>query len=166
MSQLSGISGLQMWMGCAVLSHSVVSDSVWPHGLSPARLLCPWGFSRQETGVGCHFLLQGIFPNQGSNLGLLHCRQTLYPLSHQGIPSKIFWLEVLMRRFTYWLKSIDFWNISHMFSLHASYRQKLFVMEEGTSCFTATWSLNWFHNEIHGFYWLGWPKVSICPELY
>ena len=34
--------------------------------------------------MGCHFLLQGIFPTQGSNQGLLHCRQTLYPLSHQG----------------------------------------------------------------------------------
>ena len=37
-----------------------------------------------NTGVGCHFLLQRIFPTQGSNLGLLHCRQTLYRLSHQG----------------------------------------------------------------------------------
>ena len=36
--------------------------------------------------MGCHFLLQGIFPTQESNLGLPHCRQTLYPLSHQGSP--------------------------------------------------------------------------------
>ena len=36
--------------------------------------------------MGCHFLLQGIFPAQGSNLGLLHCRETLYHLSHQGSP--------------------------------------------------------------------------------
>ena len=43
------------------------------------------GFSN-STGVGCHFLLQGIFPIQGSNPGLLHCRQTLYSLSHQGSP--------------------------------------------------------------------------------
>ena len=40
----------------------------------------------KSIGVGCHFLLQGIFPTQGSNLGLLHCRQTLYCLSHQGNP--------------------------------------------------------------------------------
>ena len=40
------------------------------------------GFSRQEWG--CHFLLQGIFLTQGLNLGLLHCRQILYHLSHQG----------------------------------------------------------------------------------
>ena len=43
-------------------------------------------FSRQDTGVGCHSLLQGIFPTQGSNPGLLHCRQILYHLSHQGSP--------------------------------------------------------------------------------
>ena len=42
------------------------------------RLLCPWDFVGKSTGVGCHFLLQGIFPSQGSNLGLLHCRQMLY----------------------------------------------------------------------------------------
>ena len=45
------------------------------------------GFSRREdknTRVGCHFLVQGIFPIQGLNLGFLHCRQILYLLSHQG----------------------------------------------------------------------------------
>ena len=50
------------------------------------RLLCPWVFPSKNTGVGGHFLLQGIFPIQGSNLGLPHCRQTLYHLSHQGNP--------------------------------------------------------------------------------
>ena len=40
-------------------------------------------FPGKNTGVGCHFLLQGIFPIQGSNQGLLHLRQTLYCLSHQ-----------------------------------------------------------------------------------
>ena len=41
-------------------------------------------FPGKTTGVDCHFLLQGIFPNWGWNLSLLHCRQTLYCLSHQG----------------------------------------------------------------------------------
>ena len=41
----------------------------------------------KNTGVGCHALLQGIFPTQGSNPGLLHCRQILHHLSHQGSPS-------------------------------------------------------------------------------
>ena len=53
-------------------------------GLQPARLLCPWDFPGKNTGVGCHFLLQGIFPTQRSNTGLLHCRRILYQLSHQG----------------------------------------------------------------------------------
>ena len=42
-----------------------------PMDLQPTRLLCPWGCSGRNSGVGCHFLLQGIFPTQGSNLGLL-----------------------------------------------------------------------------------------------
>ena len=46
------------------------------------KLLHPWDFQGKSTGMGCHFLLQGIFPTQGSNPGLLHCRQTLYRLSH------------------------------------------------------------------------------------
>ena len=46
-------------------------------------LLCPWDFSGKNIGVGCHSL-QGIFPTQGLNLGLLHCRQILYHLSQQG----------------------------------------------------------------------------------
>ena len=42
----------------------------------------------EKIGVGCHTLFQGIFPTQGSNPGLLHCRQILYHLSHQGSPRK------------------------------------------------------------------------------
>ena len=57
---------------CAVLSHSVVSDSLRPHGLQPCRLLCPWDSLGKNTGVGCHDLLQKIFPTQGSNPGLLY----------------------------------------------------------------------------------------------
>ena len=63
---------------------SVVSSSLSPYGLQPARLLCPWNSPGKNTGVGCHFLPQGIFQTQGLNAGLLHCRQFLYHLSHQG----------------------------------------------------------------------------------
>ena len=62
-------------------SCSVVSDSFWPHGLYN-----PWNSSGQNTGVGSLFLLHGIFPTQGSNPGLPHCRQILYQLSHKGSP--------------------------------------------------------------------------------
>ena len=64
---------------------SVVSDSLQCRELQPARLLCSWDSLGKNTGVGCHALLQGIFLTQGMNtclLGLLHCRQILFCLSH------------------------------------------------------------------------------------
>ena len=61
-----------------------MSNSLQPHGLEPTRLLRPWDSPGRNTGVGCHFLLQEIFPTQGSNLGLPYCRQTHYHLSQQG----------------------------------------------------------------------------------
>ena len=62
-------------------SHSVLSSSLWPHGL-----YSPWNSPGQNNGVGSLSLLQGIVPTQGSNLGLPHCRWILYQLSHQGSP--------------------------------------------------------------------------------
>ena len=50
---------------CAVLSHSVVSNSLRPHGLEPARLLCPWGFSRQESWSELPCPPSGALPNPG-----------------------------------------------------------------------------------------------------
>ena len=52
-------------------NRSVMSDSLPPCGLSPARLLCPWNFPGKNTGVGCHFLLQGSSPTQGWSPHLL-----------------------------------------------------------------------------------------------
>ena len=49
----------------------VVSDSLRPHGLQPARLLCPWASPGENPGVGCHALLQGLFLTQGLNSRLL-----------------------------------------------------------------------------------------------
>ena len=54
------------------VSRSVMPDSLRPHGLQPARLLCPWDSPGKNTGVGSHSLLQRIFPTQGSNPVLLH----------------------------------------------------------------------------------------------
>ena len=79
-------------------SLSVVSDSLWPHGLYnytvhgilQAKILewvaVPFSTPDQNTGVGSCCLLQGIFQTQGLNPGLPHCRQILYQLSHQGSP--------------------------------------------------------------------------------
>ena len=57
-----------------------------PHRLKPARLLCPWDFPSKNMGVGCHFLLQEIFPTQGMNPSFLHWQANSLPLSHQGSP--------------------------------------------------------------------------------
>ena len=54
-----------------VHAHSVMSDSLQPCGLKPARLLCPWDSPDKNTGVGCHVLLQRIFPGQRLKLCLL-----------------------------------------------------------------------------------------------
>ena len=58
-----------------------MSDSLWPHGL-----YSPWNSPGQNTKVGSLSLLQRIFTIQGSNPGLLHCRQILCHLSHQASP--------------------------------------------------------------------------------
>jgi len=79
-----------------VLSHSIVSNSLRPHGLRPTSLLSPWNSPSKNTGVGSHPLLQGIFPTQGLNWGLLHCRWILYLLSHQGGPLKAIGLQFLI----------------------------------------------------------------------
>ena len=71
------------------VSHSVMPDSLRPHGLQPTRLLCPWDFPGKDTGVGSHFFLQRIFLTLGLNPGLLHCRQNLYQLSYQEAPKKV-----------------------------------------------------------------------------
>ena len=61
-----------------------MSESFWPRGLYPTRLLHPWDSPGNNTRAGCYFLLQGIFPTQELNSHLLHCRQIPYQLSYQG----------------------------------------------------------------------------------
>ena len=72
-----------LWVSYVI---SVMSDSLHPHGLYPTRLLCLWDSPGKNTGVGCHALIQGIFPTQPLNPGLLYWRWILYCLSHQGSP--------------------------------------------------------------------------------
>ena len=70
----------------AGISHSVVSDSLRPHGLKPSGSLCPWDSPGKNTGVDGHSLLQVIFPIQGSDPGLLHCGYIFYCLRHKESP--------------------------------------------------------------------------------
>ena len=92
---------------CLVVSESrsVVSDSVTPRN--------SWNSPGQNTGVGSLSLLQGIFPTQGSNPGLPHCRQILYQLSQQGSPI------------------LDHWQLS---------RQVWWAIEQGLPCVCPCWS--------------------------
>ena len=59
---------------------------LWPRGQNHTRFLCPWNFSDKSTGMSCHFLLQEIFPTQGSNLCLLHWQADSLFLYHLGNP--------------------------------------------------------------------------------
>ena len=86
-------------------SCSVMPDSLQLHGLQPTRLLCPWNFLGKDTGEGCHCLPQGIFLTQGSNLGLLHCRQILYQQNYKGsllLPRKEKKVTVFTPKKTLW----------------------------------------------------------------
>ena len=105
---------LTMWLHSQLLevksesvSHSVVSSALWPHGLQPARLLCPWDSPGKSAGVGCHALSQGIFPTQGLNPGLPHCRWILYHLSHQGSPDS----SLSDTKFVYVHSCFPFWIV-------------------------------------------------------
>ena len=71
--------GHSLLMKSESISHSVVSDSLQPQGLQPARPLWPRDSPRKNTGVGCHALLQGIFLIKGWNLHLLHWQADSFP---------------------------------------------------------------------------------------
>ena len=84
------LTWIHLFFSCCIsrcVSHSGMSNSLRPHGL-----YSPWNSPGQNTGVGSLSLLQGIFPAQGSNPGLPHCRQILYQLSHKGSPRILEWV--------------------------------------------------------------------------
>ena len=91
-----------------------MSNSLQLHGLQPARLLCPWDFPDKNTGVGCHFLLRGLFPTQRLDLSLLHRRWIFYQLIHQRR------LHVLLLIFCFFLSLILFPSLLSSFSFPAS----------------------------------------------
>ena len=87
-----------------MLSCSVVSNSVTPSPMScsPPGSSVHGDSPGKNTGVGCHALLQGIFPTQGSNPGLPHCMQILYHLCHQGNPWILEWVAYPFSRESSW----------------------------------------------------------------
>ena len=71
---------------CCCLVSQLCLTLLQPHGLYASSFLCPWNLPGKTTGVGCHFLLQGIFPSQGSNPGLLRWQADSLPLTRQKNP--------------------------------------------------------------------------------
>ena len=117
----------QFYCGWVHVGCSVVSDSLQSRELMPSRLLCPWDLPGKNTGVGCHFLCQGIFPTQGSNLCLLcllHWQPDSLPLSHLGNSG------------TRWPHPCH-----HHYYHHSSLRQRLTCTRQDTVYITVTWIL-------------------------
>ena len=134
-------------------SCSVVSNSLQPRGL-----YSPWNSPGQNTRVGRHSLLQGIFPTQGSDPGLPHCKWILYQLSHQGSPRILEWVafpfsrgssqprdqtqvsRIAGRVFTSWatweaqLTCMDFINRLVTLWLLAGFGSSIFLYIEGKQC--------------------------------
>ena len=78
-------------------SHSVMSDSLRPHGL-----YSPWNSPGQNTGASSLSVLQGIFPTQGSNPGLPHCRWIPYQVSQKASPRILEWVDFPFSRGASW----------------------------------------------------------------
>ena len=140
--------GNTIWLMKWSESSSVVSDSLWLH-----RLYSPWNSPGQNTGVSSLSLLQGIFPTQGSNPGLPHCRQILYQLSHRRSPRILEWVAYPFSRgssrprnqtrvsciagwfFTNWAISKALAHNTLIFNIAEHYRRNLYVWvlkESGT----------------------------------
>ena len=85
-------------MHVCMLSYSVMSDSLQPLGQQATRLFYPWNFPDKSTGVGCHFLFQGIFlPRDWTCVSCISCivKQIFLPLSHLQSPS---WGQLSLKR--------------------------------------------------------------------
>ena len=111
-------------------SRSVVSGSLWSHGL-----YSPWNSPDQNTGVGSHSLLQQIAPTQGSNLRLLHCRRSLYQLSHKRSSRILEWA-------------------AYPFSSGPSWPRN----QTGLSCTVGRFFTNWATRKAHYEIYPSWAK--------
>ena len=131
-------------------SCSVMSDSLWPH-----RLYSPWNSPHQNTGVGSHSLLQGIFPTQGSNPGLLHCRWILYQLSQK------LWWPFNYRQFLV-IGFLISWNLgfsNFFFSIEFSLCPTLNDEEGISQHFSICYGLN------HTTHTLKYPRIRLYIEI-
>ena len=93
-----------VFLSC-ILSCSVVSDSLWPHGLKPARPLCPCGFSRQDYWSGWPCPPPGHLANPGIKHTSPHYRQILFHLCHQWSPRILEWVAYPSSKGSSWPKN-------------------------------------------------------------
>ena len=110
-----------------MFNRSVVLDCLWPHGLAP-QTPCPWDFPSKNTGLGCHFLLQGIFPTQGLNLHLLcllHWQANSFPLSH-------------LKRFSFTTRSVVLFNQVEFLLAFSSWHQPIFWIVSSHAFYSVT----------------------------
>ena len=123
-------------------SHSVVSDSLRPHGL-----YSPWNSPSQNTAGGSLSLLQGIFPTQGSNPGLPHCRWILYHLSHKGSARILEWVACPFSRGSSWPRNQTRSPALQADSLPTELSEKPVFMEDNFFHRQGHRGRGWFHND-------------------
>ena len=119
--------------------------TLWgPHGL-----YSPWNAPGQNTGMGSCFLLQGIFPTQGLNPGLLHCRWIPYQLSHKGSPRILEWVAFPFLQWIFPTQGSS-WGLLHCrWILYQLSYQGIFVYTPYLSAFICQWTT-----------WLLWIMVQ------
>ena len=123
--------------------HAQSCPALQPHGLWPARLHCPWDFPGKNTGVSCHFLLQGIFQTQGLNphfLHLLHWQVGSLPLMPPGKPKyqNSLHQNSIMGKVALW------WCLSLPLVSRPSYPRTLFHTQLFGACLPFPSILHWF----------------------
>ena len=124
---------------CVCESCSVMSNSMWPHGLYSL-----WNSPGQNTGVGSLSLPLGILPTKGLNPSLPHWRQILYQLSHKGSPRILEW-------------------VAYPLSSRSSQPRN----QTGVSCIAGRFLTNWAIREAPIIYTEGFPggsEVRVCPQ--
>ena len=126
--------------------------------IAASRLLCPWNSLGKNAGVGCHFLLQGLFPTQGSNPCLLHWQVNSLPLSHRGSPC------VLSHTCIYAHSCVLF---VYSLCVSLSYRQCL-RYTDGFESLTTDFPSRLFGYNFHNFNMLQFSSVQLlsCVRLF
>ena len=130
-------------------------DSLHPHGL-----YSPWNSLGQNTGVSSLSLLQGIFPTQGSNPGLPHCRGILYQLSHKGSPRILEWVAYPFSRGSSWPRNqTRFFCIAGIFFTNwaTRYNLKSFQLSDSSASLKSECCIRLFLRSM--------PVFKVCFKL-